>query len=525
MDHATLVEEMKQPEFYGESVSQVRFLQTHISSVFLTGNRVYKLKKPLNFGFLDFSTLEQRERFCRAEVELNRRLAPSVYLDAVPITDDGERPTLQGEGEIVDWVVVMRQLDESLLGLNVWERGELEERHMDSLVEVLVPFYENAATGGKIDGYGEIAAIRVNTDENFAQTEEFVGKMITRERFNHICDWTDRFYSDQVELFESRVPEGRIRESHGDLHLGNIFFEDPPVVFDCIEFNERFRCGDVAVDVAFLAMDLDFHGRPELARRLINRYVDASGDGRLPELLDFYKCYRAYVRGKIACFTSTDPGLDDGAKRAQRNRARRYFGLAYKYAEGREKPPLIVLWGMMGTGKTKLSRWMREHFGWHLLSTDAIRKQISGVGEDTRVYVPYNEGLYSPEMNRKTYAEVCARAESLLNGGFPVIIDGAFKKESEREVVYQLAERADTRLVFIRTTCSMEEQRRRLERRQQHDTRSDGRIELMEAQRHDFELPGPEKQDLYRELATDGPVPQTQKRALELLSALGISGD
>ena len=327
---------------------------------------------------------------------------------------------------------------------------------MDALVDILVPFYANAATGNGIDRYGEIESVRFNTDENFSQTESYVGKLISRERFDHIVDWTNTFFDERADLFERRIKEGRIRESHGDLHLGNIFFESPPVIFDCIEFNERFRCGDVAVDLAFLAMDLDFNGRGELGERFINRYVEASGDAELLELLNFYKCYRAYVRAKIACFTSVDPALDDTAKRQQRNLARRYFGLAYRYAGGREKPSLVVLYGLMGSGKTSIARHLREEYGWLMLSTDAIRKQISGVGEATRVYVPYNEGLYSPDMNRRTYAEVCERAENLLLGGFDVVIDGAFKRQSEREPVIELADRAGAKLLFLRTPCGLD---------------------------------------------------------------------
>jgi predicted kinase len=264
-------------------------------------------------------------------------------------------------------------------------------------------------------------------------------------------------------------------------------------------------------------MDLDFNGRQDLARYFIDRYVEASGDTDLLEILDFYKCYRAYVRGKIACFTSTDPALDDTAKRAQRNLARRYFGLAYEYAGGSRRPSLVVLYGLMGTGKTSVARHLREKFGWHILSTDAVRKQISGVGENTRVYVPYNQGLYSPEMNARTYAEVCNRAENLLHGGFPVVVDGAFKRQSEREPVIAAARRSGARLLFIQTTCGGDEQRHRLEGRQQHDTRSDGRVELMEQQRVDFEPANPGAECFFHTIDTSGPKAETQARLEELL--------
>jgi len=393
---------------------------------------------------------------------------------------------------------------------------------MDSLVEVLVPFYENAATGEGVDRYGEIEAVKFNTDENFSQTKAYVGKLVSTERFKHIRRWTNAFYEERADLFARRIAEGRIRDSHGDLHLGNVFLEEPPIIFDCIEFNDRFRCGDVAVDLAFMAMDLDFNGRPELAEHFIDGYVRASGDAELVELLDFYKCYRAYVRGKIACFTSADPALDAAAQRVQRNLARRYFGLAYRYAGGEGRPSLVVLYGLMGSGKTNIARYLREHHGWHLLSTDAVRKQISGVGENTRVYVPYNEGLYSPEMNRRTYDEICTRAENLLHGGFDVVVDGAFKKQSERVPVIEAARRAGARIVFLEAVCNPDEQRRRLERRQQHDTRSDGRVELMELQRRDFEPPNPDHAELFHEVSTEGPKTETRAHVEEILREQGL---
>ncbi len=521
MEHADLVAALRDPAFHGPEVEKVDFLQTHISSIFLTGERAYKLKKPVNFGFLDFSTPELRKRYCEAEVELNRRLAPEIYIGVEPLTIERGRLRLGGAGEIVDWLVVMRELDQELLGLRVLERGELGERHIDQLVAVLVPFYRDARTGEGIDSYGTLEAVKYNTDENFAQTEAYVGKLISRERYEHIRDWTGRFYRERADIFSGRIRDGRIRESHGDLHLGNMFLYEPPVIFDCIEFNERFRCGDVAVDLAFLAMDLDFRGRADLSQRLIDGYVAAANDPLLREPLDFYKCYRAYVRGKVCGFTSSDPGLDDLERRAQRNLARHYFGLAYRYAGGTGRPPLVVVFGLMGTGKTSVASYLRESFGWHMLSTDGVRKQISGVGENTRVYVPYGEGLYSPEMNRRTYEEVGRRAENLLQGGFPVAVDGAFKRHAERLALIEAARRADARVLFVETVCEPESQRQRLENRQQHDTRSDGRVELMDRQRAEFEAAHPEHAELFTTISTDGPSKETRRRVVELLKAQG----
>lgn len=522
MEHARLIEALRKPETYPHTVGDIRVLQTHISSVFLTGDFAYKLKKPVDFGFLDFSTVELRERYCRAEVELNRRLAPEEYLSVEPLTLAGGEAMVGGEGQVVDWLVKMRQLDDDELGVAVLERGELDEHNMDQLVGLLVPFYSSARTGGGVDQHGTTQAVRFNTDENFAQTDAYVGKLISRERYTHIRDWTNKFYEEQTDLFSRRVDEGRIRESHGDLHLDNIFFSDPPVIFDCIEFSDRLRCGDVACDVAFLAMDLDFRGRGDLGAHFIERFVEQSGDEELPALLDFYKCYRAYVRGKIASFTSVDPGLTEAEKRQQRNLARRYFGLAHRYAGGSERPSLVVLYGLMGTGKTSVAQYLREAHGWHWISTDAVRKQIAGVGEATRVYVPYNEGLYSPEMNRRTYEEVCRRAENLLEAGLPVAIDGAYKNRSERQTVIEMAERTRARLCFLETVCGPQTQRERLASRQVHDTRSDGRIELMERQRIDFDPSGPDEAHLMDQLSTEGPKRETRRRLLDRLCEKGL---
>ncbi len=486
--------------------------------------RAYKLKKPVNFGFLDFSTLALREHYCRRELELNRRIAPDVYLEVAPIVLEAGLPRLgrDGDDDPVDWLVVMRRLDERLHGRRLAQRGELDERHLDQLAEILVPFYAEARSHDDVARHGTLEAVRYNTDENFAQTLESVGKLIARGRYDHLREWTSTFLREHSELFARRVAQRRIRDGHGDLHLGNVFFEDPPVVFDCVEFSDRLRCCDVAADIAFLAMDLDFRDRPDLSRHFVERFVELSGDTHLTEVLGFYKCYRAYVRGKVAAFTASDPALDGEERRAQRNLARRHFGLAYRYAGGRDAPPLVVLYGLMGTGKTAIARFLRERFGWHVLSTDAVRKQISGVGENTRVYVPYEEGLYSPAMNERTYAEVCERAENLLHAGFPVVVDGAFKRRRERRPVVELAQRTGARLVFVELVCDEADQVQRLERRRLHDTRSDGRVELLTRQRGEFESPAPGHARFSERLSTGGSPDATQRQLIELLEARGL---
>ena len=428
MDHATIVKGLLDPEAYPHPVDEIVHLQTHISSILLTGDRAYKIKKPVDFGFLNFSTLELRELNCRREVELNGRLAPDIYLGVEPVRFDGKRLSMgKGDGEIVDWAVAMKQLDNDDLGVAVLERGELTHDKLDVLVEILVPFYEKARRGPDVDVFGEIKAIRFNTDENFVQTESYIGKLISRDRFEHIKNWTDRFFVEHKELFERRIRDGRIRECHGDLHLDNIFFCDPPIVFDCIEFNDRLACGDSGIDIGFLAMDLDARGRPDLSQHFVDRFIEVSGDEELRGLMDFYKTYRAYVRAKVAAFTSDDPGLDETEKRRNRNAARHSFGLAYRYAGGNARPPWSCSTASWERERPRSPNTCGRYTGGTSSPPMRFASRSPASAQATRVWVPYATGLYSPEMNERTYGESCRRAGDLLDAGLPVAIDGAFK--------------------------------------------------------------------------------------------------
>ncbi len=511
MDHETIVAAMKEPAFYPHRVEQVEFTQTHISSVFLTGEKVYKLKKPVDFGFLDFTSLEKRERFCREELRLNRRLAPSIYLGVEPITLKDGRLELGGDGEVVDWVVVMRQMDPDRMGPRLLERGEVTKAHIDGLVELLVPFYRQAATGPGIDELGKIEAIKFNTDENFTQTEGYVSVCLSRTRFNEIRDFTNDFLNQRADLFERRIAEGRIRECHGDLHLGNICFEDEIVIFDAIEFNQRFRCMDVAGDLAFLAMDLDFHGLSELSRHLIATYVERSGDRELAEIIPFYQCYYAYVRGKIHSFTFDDENVRGEAKAANLELARRYFELSHRYAAGKSRPVLIVAYGLMGTGTSSLARWLFGRYGWPVLRSDALRKKLAGLAETTKVHEEFNQGLYSPQMSARTYRELFERAKGFLATGVSVVLDASFKAAEERRQAAALAETTGAEFLFVRTVCSQQEQAARLTRRQDKNGVSDGRLELMADQAKNFAEPTEVEEGRLFVLSTDGPKTETRR--------------
>ncbi|MEW6221072.1 MAG: hypothetical protein AB1634_16280 [Thermodesulfobacteriota bacterium] len=320
------------PTAYPHPVPAVELVQTHISYVFLAGPQVYKFKKPVDFGFLDFTTLERRHHFCQQELLLNRRLAPSIYQGLVTVTDEGGRLALNGAGPVVEYGIRMARMPAAGMMGRLISEGRLGPDDIDRIVATLVPFYAQAAGGPEIGAFGRAEAVAVNITENFRQTEGFVGSpALSRDQFDAIVAMSRRVLADH-ERFDRRVAAGRIRDCHGDLYSANICLADQVYIFDCIEFNERFRYADVASDLAFLAMDLEFHCLTGLAQRLVDRFVKASGDEGLPGMLDFYKCYRAYVRGKINLFTAHAPEVDAASRQACQELAGRYFRLAATYA-------------------------------------------------------------------------------------------------------------------------------------------------------------------------------------------------
>ncbi|MEN8189513.1 MAG: hypothetical protein ABFS19_06665 [Thermodesulfobacteriota bacterium] len=335
MSDATLppyVNFLMDPASHSGSVDEVQLIQTHISFVHVAGDFVYKWKKEVDFGFLDFSTLQKRKLCCEQELVLNRRLCPEIYLEVVTINLDGDRFSLGGPGEVVEYGVKMARMPEEKMMGRVVKAGGLNESELDRIIDVLVPFYSEATGGEALAVFGKADSVGVNVLENFDQTESFIGSPgLDRERFEKIKAYAADFLTLE-DRFQQRIDEGRIRDCHGDLYSANICLADKVYIFDCIEFNERFRYSDVAADVAFLAMDLDFHELDELSDYFIRRFIAQSGDATLAGMLNFYKCYRAYVRGKIGLFTAADPGVDKAVADSCREQAARYFELAERYA-------------------------------------------------------------------------------------------------------------------------------------------------------------------------------------------------
>jgi len=320
------------PEAYDEEPGQIELTQTHISFVFLTRNFVYKVKKAVDLGFLDFTTLEKRRFFCEKELELNRRLCGDMYLEVVPI-NRSEVIKIKGEGETVEYAVKMKRMPQEKMMNQLLEENKVDSKLIDRISKIIAEFHSKAETNRRIREFGSLAIVETNWDENFDQTQEFVGKTIPIKNFKLIRGRIEDFMKRNLSFFEKRVAEGRVRDCHGDIHSGNIFVTDRIYIFDAIEFNERFRYSDVASDIAFLAMDLDFKERTDLSKFFVRRYVEYSGDQELTKLLPFYKCYRAYVRGKVTSFKLKDPSVGSEEKRAAMKEAKAYFKLASTYAK------------------------------------------------------------------------------------------------------------------------------------------------------------------------------------------------
>lgn len=332
MDISSLKKALLNPAIYPDHLGKIRLAETHISLVFLTGNYAYKVKKPVNFGFLDFTSIEKRKYYCEREVTLNLRLAPTLYLGVTRITEEDNRIVLEGKGRAIEYAVKMRQIPEEFLMNRLLEKKEVTSGMIEAISEKLVRFYFSAETGDRIKSFAKPERVKQDTDENFEQTEKYIDVTISGDVYQEVKEKTDQFYRTKEKVFYQRIKEDRIRDCHGDLRLEHIFWGEEISIFDCIEFNERFRYTDVAADIAFLAMDLDYHGREDLSEHLIQAYIGESGDYELMELLDFYKCYRAYVRGKVESFRLDDPNIPEEEKKEALKRARKYFDLAHRYS-------------------------------------------------------------------------------------------------------------------------------------------------------------------------------------------------
>lgn len=475
---------MLSTDAYSHPSGEIDLVQTHISFVIFAGEFVYKVKKPVDFGFLNFTTLELRRHFCEEEVRLNRRLCEDTYIGVVPIVSTNGGVKVDAEGEAIEYAVKMRRLPQEGMMTPLLDRDGVTLDMIHILAERIAAFHSTSERSREIDAIGNLETVMANWRENFEQTESFIGRTITQQHFDEIRGFIDDVAAKLGDLFAARVREGRARDCHGDLRADAVCFKDDGVcIFDGIEFNERFRYSDVAADIAFLAMDLEDHGRSDLSDALMGRYLTSSLDATLPIILPFYKCYRAYVRGKVEGFQLDQPEIDDAQKEQATAAAGRYFDLAHAYATQAASPSLIITIGASGSGKSHLANALAAHLGAAVYSSDVVRKQLLGIDPSERRIEPIDSGIYSPEVTERTYQALIDSAQPWLERGVSVVLDASYLQQTPRLAAVQLARQSNVRFLALECEASETVIRGRLADRGNEDqATSDGRWEVYEAQ-------------------------------------------
>ena len=482
-------------------------IETHISKVLLREHDVLKTKKPVDLGFLDFRTIEARKAACEAEVELNRRLAPGVYLGVVPIEENGVT---------IDWAVHMVRLSDRRRADLRLEKGTLRPIDIDSIAERIARFHEEARCDEHTSSFGEPRAIAINVRENFAQTRGVIERYLSTGQAREIESRQLAVLDERADVFRRRVSEKHVRDGHGDLRLEHVYL-DPIVVIDCIEFNERFRFADTCSDIAFLAMDLAAHGRVDFAERLLARYARASNDFDLYSVVDFYEGYRAYVRGKVA--TMSGPGREDDA--------RHHFRLALATERPSFMPPMVVaVGGIIASGKSTVASSIGDALSAPVVDADRTRKSMLGVHATKRIEEGAWRGAYDPHFTEDVYAEVLRRADVVLASGRPVVLDASFRSPAMRRAARVLAVRHDVPFRLVECHAPVEVCRARLEERARGTSVSDGRLAIFDDFCARFEAMTELRADEHLVLDTTRPLDETMRRVRDRIATwpLGLTG-
>jgi uncharacterized protein len=434
-DYAQIIAGLAQPAAYPHPAERFAHIETHASHVFLVGDLAYKLKKPVNLGFLDFATLERRRFFCEEELRLNRRLAPDTYLAVVPITGTPAAPRMGGEGEALEYAVKMRRFPQNAL----LSRRRVTPDTVDRIADRMAAFHEVIPVAAPDSGYGRPQSVLAPMLENLAVLAKGATGVLEAPRLVALEAWTCARFPALTGLIEHRRLCGRVRECHGDLHRGNIAeVSGQLIIFDGIEFDPALRWIDTLNEIAFLAMDLAQGGAPDLARRFLNRYLERNGDYDGVALLDLYRVYRATVRAKVTAIRLTQPGLEANEVLHYRRELTRYLALAEEYTSDHPRR-LILTHGRSGSGKTHLSVILRERLRVIHIRSDVERKRLFGLPPEARAAAATDTGIYTPEATARTYTRLLDLARSILAGGWGVLVDATFLRHSQRAPFLALA--------------------------------------------------------------------------------------
>jgi uncharacterized protein len=483
-----LIQAMMCADFYPHRSESVELRQTHISYVLLAGDYVYKIKKPVRFAFLDYSSLEQRRHFCHEEIRLNRRLAPAVYLDVVAVVQNDGRFTLsESPGEpVFEYAVKMRRLPENDFLDRRIQAARAQKEDFDRIAKKLADFYAAAVTA-QASPYGSPEAIRQKLEENVKEVEPFIGETLTRKEFRRIRDYNSDFFAQYGDLLALRVRDGRVREGHGDLRAEHICLEDDPVIFDCIEFSEEFRYCDAASEIAFLCMDLDYLGSPLFSEYFAATFQKLTQDPQLPYLLPLYKGYRACVRGKVESLKSQEREVPEQEREEARTRARRYFHLAYRYTSPPYSPALLIVCGLVASGKSTIARTLGDRTGYQIFNSDVVRKQLAGIALTTHPTAEYGEGLYGDDSTALTYDTLLKQCADCLKLGKGVVLDATFKAPQHRRQFIDLSSKLRLPVLFVECRASEGKTLERLKLRMQRPGEiSDATVSVYLRQREEF---------------------------------------
>jgi hypothetical protein len=522
----SIVTALSDPASYDPRPPDVTVIHTHASVVSLAGERVYKIKKAVDLGFLDYSTLARREAMCRAEVELNRRLARDVYLDVVPVMQYGDRIAIAGDrnGTVVEWAVVMRRLDEAGSWSTLVAERRLTLAQVRDAARHIAQFHRDAVRGAAV--WGSFDAVASACRDNFAVLRRELGDLALLQRVEAA---TERELAARREVIDARVRDGVVREIHGDLRLEHLYdtggrgrVEDLRII-DCVEFSDALRHGDPAIDIAFLAMDLRMHGAWSLADELSTAWLGAMGDAGAAELLPLFCAYRSAVRAKVRALQAHGSALDDAARDDARALALGHLVLAAgELAAPDERPALVLVGGLPGTGKSLLAADLQRQAGMTWIRADAVRKELAGLRADASGKSEIEGGIYTHEWNDRTYGECLARARRVLEGGGRVIVDASFKEERRREEMIAVAGACGARVHMLICAAPPDAVRTRLAER--HDDPSDADWTIYEHAVRTWDELGVRSAAVTSTIDTERAHEATVEAALECLRACGVLG-
>lgn len=494
----TLLNALQDPALYDHPVSDFMLMETHSSWVLLTGDFVYKIKKPVNFGFLDYSTLEQRAHYCAEELRLNRRLAPDLYLDIVPVRGSETDPSLRGEGPIIEYMVKTRQFrQEDLLG-NLQRAGGLLPRHIDALAATLAAFHQRIERAAADTPWGEPEQVHAPVAQNFEQIRQLLTDPADLAQLEQLEHWAHTTFQRLIPQLAQRKADGLIRECHGDIYLDNVTLIDGQVtLFDCIEFNDAFRWIDVMSDVAFMAMDLEDRGLPQLSRRFVNAWLEHTGDYAGLAVLNYYKAYRAMVRAKVALLRLAHGELSAQERAQVLARYHSYTALAESYCNIPQRFGLLTH-GVSGSGKSTVSEALVERLGAVRIRSDVERKRLAE-SRDTRT-------LYSEGVNEQTYARLAELADVILAAGYPVIVDATHLQRAQRSQSRQAIESQGVPCAILHCHAPLDTIEIRLNERQRKGADpSDADIHVVNLQLQQLEPLDDEERQMTLSVATDRP--------------------